>query len=174
MIELIHPNCSELITAIKFKDEDDIRNILKKILEETHSNLVVDDLVTIYSKTPLNKDYPYEDLKINFDIEPDEIVLKRFGDYYLGVNRRIPDHLSGIAKKCLLTIYITRKRSSVWIDVDGNYLKFSISDGDENSFKLIADIARIVNHPVIPYDGGDDAYFKSWCKKHGYEALVEE
>jgi len=176
---MIHPNCSELVVKVGFENIDDLKSLIKWILEETASVLAIVEYIYTYSKVPLAEDYDKE--RVYYEIDPDDIEIKDVnGERYLGIDiNKLPQSLSKKLPSWLtygnmVSVYISKGKGSVLLDLDDDFVEFSISDGDEKSYKIFADISRVLIASPFPNDGGSISYFLEWCKKNGYEDIVKD
>ena len=167
---MIHPNCSELVIEIGCDDLENVKEILRFIMEHTNSRLYVDDFIYTYSDTPLAEKYKIRD--IIYPISLDCLIVS--GDGLTVPRSVLPPDLQEIARDLgLLSLSLRRKKAHVSINKYSPFLQLYISDGERDSFELFAEIARLLNIKPHPEDGGNIEYFYAWCKKHGYQDLIK-
>ncbi len=166
---IIAPDLLSLSIDVKYKDENDIRSILSKILKETNASLMVEEYITSFSDTPLSNDF--EDVRVCFYLQPEDIVLKKIGNIpFLGVRKhKIPSILKDAGEPFLL--FIVKDGACIDLDLSLDLLSFSIPCSDIQSFSLFSKISRILNTKVSLQDK-EDKCFRAWCKKHGYEDIL--
>lgn len=167
---MIHPNCSELVIEVSCDDLEDVKNILRFIMNHTNTRLCVDDFIYTYSDTPLSDKYKIRDFVYPVSLE----LLTTSKDGLTVPKNILPPLLQEIANDIgPLSLSLRRKKARVFVNKYTPFLQLYISDGEQKSFKLFADIARLLNIRPRPEDGGNIDYFYSWCVKNGYKDLID-
>ncbi len=179
-MNMLHPNCSELVIKVEYKDLDDLKSLIKTLLEKTKAKLAVHESIFTYSKIPLAQIRDREIL--HYPVDPDDIVIKQIssGELLLGVNKeKLPQNISRQLPPWafyggIVSVYLTKERSSILLTVDNEFIEFSINHGEQESYKLFAEISRVLFAPPFLDGGGSIVPFWEWCKTNGYEDIAKE
>jgi len=176
---MIHPNCSELVIKVEFEDLDDLKSLIRSVLEKTSSAVAVDEWITSYSKTPLSILYDREHIYQEIDLD-DVTIADTYGVRHIGIHKdKLPHSLvrklpSWLMNNDYVSVYVSRGNGSVFLSLDDDFVEFNIGDGDEDSFNIFADISRALETSPFPNGGGSLTYFLRWCRKNGYEDIVKD
>jgi len=172
---MIHPNCSEIVVRTGVRGIEEIKSLLKQIIEETNLALIIRASCLTYSEIPLCKTRRI--IEVVSEVSPDDIeIFNHCGDKAIGVKinklpekaRRTISSWSSCGNYTTVRLIDKKSKGQIFMSYTDECLKLWISDGDINSYEAFAKICRICSS--FPYSsGGSLGMFEEWCRNNGYD-----
>lgn len=169
-IEILCPNCSELVVSLDCETEEEIREALKAVEQITGWKLHLKVEVA-------KKDDPCEYRYVFIPVKPEDVIVE--GEEILVKEEKIPEMYLNSSYMILVLKHPTENIDPIAIEYTDGYCerKCVLSASQhcyEPHFEPLAKVCKHLGKKFHCHDGGSPELFLEWLEENGYDGVEYE